>query len=180
MQSISSQISRAFAREETKMKVLDVMVRTPAFCSQETNIAAAVEILWNRNCGILPIVDAQKRIVGVVTDRDLAIAMGTRNRLPSEIAVNEVATGKVFSCKPDDEISAALAIMAEKRVRRLLVLNNEGKLDGILSMDDVVQHVEAKGSRKAPDVSLEDVVRTLKSVYAPQLPQVVRTASAGA
>ena len=159
------------------MYVKSVMVRTPAFCRPETNLGVVAEILWNRNCGILPIVDAQERVVGVVTDRDLAIALGTRNRLPGDITAREVTKGDVYSCKPDDDISAALNTMAEKRVRRLLVVNNEGKLEGILSMDDIVLHAAAKSAGKPSDVSLEDVVKTLKCVCAPQLPQVVRAAS---
>lgn len=97
------------------MYVKDVMVGTPAFCRPETNLGAAAEILWNRNCGILPIVDAQEQVIGVVTDRDLSIAMGTRNRLPGEISVGEVSSGKVHSCQPNDEISSALNTMGERR-----------------------------------------------------------------
>lgn len=66
------------------MKVIDVMTGTPFYCSPSTNLGSAAELLWNQNCGILPIVDDQK-IVGVVTDRDLFIALGTRNRLPGDI-----------------------------------------------------------------------------------------------
>jgi CBS domain-containing protein len=71
------------------MKVREAMVRPPVFCSLQTNLGGAVEIMWKRNCGFLPIVDAQRRVVGVITDRDIAIAMGTRNRLPAEITVAE-------------------------------------------------------------------------------------------
>src|SRR5579872_7446501 len=55
------------------MKVKDVMVGTPASCTSETNLGSAVEILWKQNCGILPIVDAQQKVIGVVTDRTLAL-----------------------------------------------------------------------------------------------------------
>ena len=57
-------------------------MRTPAYCGTDTNLGAAIEILWDRNCGILPVVDANQKVVGVVTDRDLCVALGTRNRLP--------------------------------------------------------------------------------------------------
>lgn len=160
------------------MKVQDVMMRTPVSCDPETNLGAAVELLWNRNCGVLPIVDAQQKVVGVVTDRDLCVAFGTRNRLPGEIKVGEVVTGKVFSCRPADDIHTALDAMARQKVRRLVVLNQEGTLEGILSMDDVVLHAEAGKAGKAVDLSEAEIVETLRRVYGPELPQVVSHATA--
>jgi CBS domain-containing protein len=160
------------------MKVKDIMMRTPASCTAETNVGAAVEILWNRNCGILPIVNAQQKVAGVVTDRDLCIALGTRNRLAGEIAVGEVTSGKVFACKPDDDLRAALATMAHAKVRRLPVINSDGKLEGILSMDDVVAHSEARIPGKTSELSHDDVVDTLKKLYGPELPEVVQQKTA--
>lgn len=58
------------------MKVKDVMVGTPASCTTETNLGAAVEVLWNQNCGILPVVNEEEKVIGVVTDRDMCIALG--------------------------------------------------------------------------------------------------------
>ena len=163
------------------MSVKNVMVRTPAFCASETNLGTAAEVLWNRNCGILPIVNVHQKVVGVVTDRDLAIAMGTRNRLPGEITLAEVASGKLYSCKPDDGIPAALKTMAENKVRRLVVVNAEGKLEGILSMDDIVLRAETTtGVGKTPEVSSGDVIKTLKAIYGPQLPELARPAAAAA
>jgi CBS domain-containing protein len=107
------------------MYVKDVMAKAPVFCSPETNLSAAVEIMWNRNCGILPVVNAQQQVVGVITDRDIAIAVGTRNRLPAEITAGEAATRKVETCKPMDDIHTALDTMAETKVRRLVVVNEQ-------------------------------------------------------
>jgi CBS domain-containing protein len=157
------------------MRVKDVMVGTPASCRWDANVGTAVEILWNRNCGILPVVNSEERVIGVVTDRDLCIALGTRNQLPGEIRVGEVATEKVFSCQPDDDIHTALATMGQEKVRRLPVINAAGKLEGILSMDDVVYHADASSARQRPELGYEDVVNTLKRLYGPQLPVVVHT-----
>lgn len=162
------------------MKVKDVMMRTAAGCSADTNLGAAVEIMWNRNCGILPIVDAQAKVTGVITDRDICIALGTRNRLPGEIAAGEVATGKIFCCNPEDDIRAALTTMAQAKVRRLPVINTEEKLEGILSMDDVVLHSEAGRAGRPVDLSHEEVVETLKKLYRQGLPEVVQKKPAAA
>lgn len=157
------------------MKVQDVMMRTPVFCGPETNLGAAVELLWNRNCGMLPIVDAQQSVVGIVTDRDLCVALGTRNRLPGEITVAQVATGQVYSCKPTDDIHAALNTMSSRKVRRLVVLDRQGALEGILSMDDVVLHAQAG---RTAELSHAEIVETLRRVYGPELPQVLSPAVA--
>jgi len=156
------------------MKVKDVMMRTPARCDPKTNLGAAIEILWNRNCGILPVVNGQGKVIGVVTDRDLCIALGTRNQLPGEVTVGQVVSGEVFTCKSGDDIRDALNTIGQKKVRRLPVVNDAGQLEGILSMDDVVLHSEAGIAGKAPELSHDTVVNTLKHLYLPELPVVLR------
>jgi CBS domain-containing protein len=146
------------------MKVGDVMTKSPAYCSPETNLAAAVAILWNRNCGVLPIV-SDESLVGIVTNRDICIALGTRNQLPSEIAVKDVASRKIVAGKPDDDLRKALAIMAEARVRRLPVVDATGKLQGILSIDDVILRT---GMERNGKFLAEEVVKTLRNVHALQ------------
>jgi len=106
------------------------------------------------------------QLVGVVTDRDICIAMGTRNRLPGELTVGEVATRHVFGCKPDDEIHEALGTMAEKQVRRLPVVNNEGVPQGILSMDDIITHGDLNRWEGCCELSAEEIIRGLKRLYA--------------
>jgi len=160
------------------MRVQEVMMGSPAVCGPETNLGAAVEIMWNRNCGILPIVNAEQKVIGVVTDRDLCIALGTRNRLPAEITVGQVTRGAIYSCQAGDDIHTALETMAREKVRRLVVLNAHGEVEGILSMDDVVLHALPAIAGARMELSQPEVVETLRKVYEPQLPQVVRRAVA--
>jgi len=162
------------------MKVKEVMMRTAATVSPETNLGAAAEIMWLRNCGILPVIDAQQKVIGVVTDRDICIALGTRKQLPGDVTVGEITSGKLFACALEDDVRAALATMAQAKVRRLPVLTATGKLEGLLSMDDIVIHANWRAGKGTTDISPEDIVRTLKAVYRPDLPQVVKPATAGA
>jgi len=119
-------------------------------------------------------------VIGVVTDRDLCIALGTRNRLPGEITLGEVMSGKVYWCKPDDDVRTALKTMAREKVRRLPVINVERQLEGILSMDDVVVHCEPRTLSKTPELSYEDIVDTLKKIYETQFPLVIPGKAAAA
>ena len=150
------------------MKVSEVMTKSPACCNADTSLGAAAEIMWNRNCGFLPILSSQEKIAGVITDRDMCIAMATRNRLPGDITVQQVSSGVTYSCTSEDDISTALETMKEKGVRRLPVLDANGELAGVLSADDLVLHADsqARGS-----LSSEDVVHSLKKLYGSQLGQ---------
>src|SRR5579863_3845805 len=124
------------------MKVKEIMTQSPVCCTADTNVGAAVELMWVHNCGVLPVVGPDNKVEAIVTDRDICVAMGTRNRLPGDLTVGEIVTKTVFTCQPDDDIQKALHTMASKQVRRLPVVDSEGKPRGILSMDDIVTHTE--------------------------------------
>jgi CBS domain-containing protein len=141
------------------------MTQSAVCCNPGTNVGAAVELLWSHNCGMLPVVGVKNRLVGIVTDRDISIAMGTRNRLPGDVTVGEIATTNVFTCKPDDEIHEALSTMAEKQVRRLPVVNDEGVPQGILSMDDIITHGDLNRWEGCCELSAEEIIRSLKRLY---------------
>jgi CBS domain-containing protein len=155
------------------MKVREIMTENPVCCSPETNLGAAVEILWSRNCGILPVVDGHGKVVSVITDRDICVALGTRNRLPGDITVGEVATHVAVSCRTDEDIRSVLIQMAEAKVRRLPVVDVQGKLKGILSIDDLVERMDFKAGPKGSEPTPEDIINTLKRVYAVNQPRTI-------
>ena len=140
------------------MKVRDVMVKDVKICTPITNLAAVAEILWKEGCGTLPVVE-NGRVLGIVTDRDICIALGTRNVKPADTLVKDVALPKLFYCAPENDIHAALKTMSAQKVRRLPVIDSEGTLQGILCLDDIVLHAEEKA-----DLTYFDVVETLKAV----------------
>jgi signal-transduction protein with cAMP-binding, CBS, and nucleotidyltransferase domain len=127
---------------------------------------------------MLPVVGNDQKLLGVVTDRDICIAMGTRNRLAGELTVGEIATQNVVTCKPDDEIHEALHTMAEKQVRRLPVVNKEGVPQGILSMDDIITHGDLNKWEGCCELSAEEIIRALKRLYGQKHPLVHTKAAA--
>jgi CBS domain-containing protein len=147
------------------MKVQDIMTRDVKFCGPDTNLAAATEILWRSSCGTLPILDSNGKPAGVMTDRDMCIAMGTRNWAARDLAVRDVASYPVFTCGADDEVREALKAMGQHHVRRLPVVNGDGKVVGILSLDEIALRAEKAEGKKTPDISYEDVVNTMKAIY---------------
>jgi CBS domain-containing protein len=146
------------------MRVKDVMVTGVAICDPEQNLCQVVELFWKHRCGALPVVDKKGTVLGMLTDRDACIAMGTRNVPASQIRVRDVSLPRFFSCSSEDEVRSALGTMAAQEVRRLPVVDEAGKLKGILSIDDVILNAKA-GSQ----VNLTDVVTTLKAIYAHRL-----------
>jgi CBS domain-containing protein len=140
------------------MKVKEIMTADVVTCTPATTVADAAHLMWDADCGILPVVDAG-RLVGVVTDRDMYIALATRNARPAQLDVDAVATKNVVTCGPEDDVQAALAAMKQARVRRLPVVGFGGIVLGMLSMNDILL---AAGSDKP--VHNEEVVDTLRAI----------------
>lgn len=142
------------------MKVRDIMTGEPRTCSLGTNLAAAAALMLDGDCGILPVMEDGK-LVGVVTDRDMYIALATRNKRASELTVGEVVQTPIYTCGPDDDVQAVLETMKRHCVRRLPVEGFGGAVMGIVSMNDIVL---ASGPRKP--VRGVDVVNTLQAICA--------------
>jgi CBS domain-containing protein len=152
------------------MKVKDVMMCTPYSCQGRDNLGIAAELMWKGNCGFLPVLDENGNVRGVLTDRDICIALCTRNARASELSVAAVDHEKVFFCRAEDDIHVALQIMREEHVRRLPVLNDKGRLAGVISLDDIVTHSEPANMGKHPELSTDETVRTFKKILQRDLP----------
>ena len=152
------------------MKVQDIMTTAPETCRPTTNLASAVERLWRADCGVLPVTDDDATPVGVITDRDICIALGTRNRPAATILVESVMRRTVETCRPDEDVNVALDRMKARRVRRLPVLDGQGKLVGILSLNDIVLAMGPGAMAVKPTA----VLQTFKAICAHNLPMVVR------
>ena len=142
------------------MKVKEIMTGEPRTCSPDTNLAAAAALMLDGDCGILPVLEDGK-LIGVVTDRDMYIALATRDRRASKLTVAEVVQTPVFTCGPDDDVQTALETMKQHGVRRLPVAGFGQTVMGIVSMNDIVL---ASGPRKP--VRDADVVNTLQAISA--------------
>ena len=114
------------------------------------------------------------KVCGVITDRDICIALGTRNRVAGEITAGEVSNGKLFACSPEDDIHVALLTMREGKVRRLPVIDSSGTAVGVLSMDDVLLRAEPVGSGKIVELSTDEVVRSYRAIRQRELPELLK------
>ena len=151
------------------MKVRDLMTSDVKTCRPETNLAEAVRDMWEVDCGALPVVSDEGRVIGMITDRDICIAVATRGRPADHIAVREVAQGHPHTCLPDEDATAALQTMKAHRVRRLPVVDADGHVRGIVSLNDIVTHAGA--------ASPTEVVNTLASICEHRRPVAVAGAA---
>jgi CBS domain-containing protein len=152
------------------MNLKDVMTSNVQSCGPDTNLASAAKLMWDTDCGVLPVLNAEGRMLAMITDRDICMACATKNRAPSELTVRDAVSGRTYSCKMSDDVHAAMDIMKREQVRRLPVVNDEGVLQGVISMNDFILLAEETKGGKAPAISCEDVTRALKGISTHRIP----------
>ena len=145
------------------MKVKEIMTPNAKAIWLTESLTDAARLMWENDCGVLPIIKDGRKVIGVITDRDICMAVTMRDRNPSGVSVEEVMTGQVYSVNVEDDIDQALEIMKEHKIRRLPVVNDEGDLDGILSMNDVVL-------KAGESIDEGDVVKTYQAICSHPVP----------
>ena len=146
---------------EFAVLVKDLMTRGVSSCRPENNLAELVEVMWNQRCGALPILDDSGRVIGIITDRDICIALGTRNSRASDVLARDVSPPRCFTCSPDNDLRDALRTMANRGVGRLPVIDEVGQLVGILSMDDIIFRAGG-GSSNLSDREIIDMIAAMR------------------
>ena len=144
------------------MKVKDVMQMNVGLCSTEDSLMKAAETMLRRDCGVLPIVNEEKRVVGMLTDRDVCLAVAARNRKASDVKTKELLRGETIVCADEDRLEDALKKMRKHQIERLAVVGAGGELVGVLSIADILL---SAGDNKALK---KKVYATLKKIYQPR------------
>jgi CBS domain-containing protein len=130
-------------------------------CSADTDLATVAKIMWDADCGTVPVLNEERKVIGMITDRDICIAAATRSTEPANLRVRDVIAGPVHTCLVGDDVRTVLNTMAERRVRRLPVLDRQQRLVGIISVNDLVARAEC---RQGADVPGEEFLAALKSI----------------
>jgi CBS domain-containing protein len=147
--------------KDSAMLVKSVMTSDVKVCTPETSVAAAARIMSSRDCGIVPVVDSQHKLLGLITDRDICLAVATKFRSPDELRVSEIMTRKAYTCSPDDDVRVALNLMKNHTVRRVPVVSTDGHLFGLISIDDLMVRADR---HKGAAVSVDDVLDAFRSI----------------
>jgi len=120
------------------MKVSKIMTAPAKSCTSDTNLARVVQIMWDNDCGMVPVVNDRDEAIGSLTDRDICMALGTRDARASTLTARDAMTQPIVGCAPEDDCFTVLKTMEQHRLRRLPVLGIGGVLVGIVSMNDIV------------------------------------------
>jgi CBS domain-containing protein len=159
------------------MLVEDLMTREVEACRPEASLAEAAGVMWRRDCGAVPVVGDDGSVAGIITDRDICMALATRQAYASDVRVEEVMSREVVSCTPEDDAEEALEVMRRRQLRRLPVVDSRGQLAGIVSLADVLRRTRKGGGRR--HVKRGDALATLKSVVRPHDEQAGRPEAPG-
>jgi CBS domain-containing protein len=148
------------------MTVGHLMTKEVATCLPYHTLRDAVRVMLEGDFGSVPVTegDGSKRLVGIVTDRDVCLAAFAQNKPLDEIPVAAAMSRDVRSCSPDDPLSIAETIMSSAQVRRVPVLDRDGELCGIVTLGDLA--LAARKGEKAP-VTSNELSRTLASISLP-------------
>ena len=151
------------------MKVEQLMTRNVETCTSQDTLATAARIMWERDCGIVPVVglvddDAAPPIVGMLTDRDICMAAYTQGRPLHDIPVATAMSQSVCSCRPTDAIGVALKVMQTNQIRRLPVVDGDDRLIGMLSLADLAREATRENGQKTRAITDEMVGSTLEVV----------------
>jgi len=128
------------------MKVSEAMTAQVATATPQTTIAEVARTMAQIESGVVPVMEDGK-VVGLITDRDIVIRVVAKGG-SVDGPVSEVMSDDVESCSEDDNVADAAAKMGNHQIRRLVVLNDQGKLAGILSLGDIAQDYGAKAVGK--------------------------------
>jgi CBS-domain-containing membrane protein len=139
------------------MKVEDVMCRRVLTCFPDDTLDRAAQIMWEEDCGCLPVVSDRGELVGIITDRDVCMAAYIRGVTLRGATVGSVMSQLVATCRLGEDVSQAERLMKAKVVRRIPVLNEAGAPVGIVTLGDLARAAEAHGQRgmlAAPQITL--------------------------
>ncbi|TMQ70751.1 MAG: CBS domain-containing protein [Candidatus Eisenbacteria bacterium] len=132
------------------MKVKDIMTKDPAVCTPDTMLQVVALMMVDHDCGQIPVIESNSnaRPVGVVTDRDIIVRAVARGMNPLDMTARDVMTSPAVTVTPDTKVEDCADTLADKRVRRVPVVDDDGACSGMISQADLAQHAPEKLTSK--------------------------------
>lgn len=130
-------------------RVADLMKRNPVACYASDSLSHAAHLMWEHDCGTIPVIDAEGKLVGIVTDRDICMATYTQGQAPAAITVGATMAKQPCVVSPADSLVNAARVMGEHQVRRLPVVE-DGRLVGMLALADLARHTKSAHGDNLP------------------------------
>lgn len=145
-----------------------LMSRNVTTCLPQDSLQTAAGRMWDQDVGCLPVLDDEGHVIGIVTDRDACMAAYTQGRALGSVSVESAMAHRVFSCLPTDRIEDVEAVMKEHQVRRVPVIDEQGHLVGLISMNDIARESAMELEQVGAEVSADSLVSALASICQPR------------
>lgn len=149
------------------MKVGQVMKQAVATCGPHDTLDAAAGIMWDNDCGCVPVVE-DGRLAAMITDRDICMAAYLQGLPLNAIRVSSAMARNVFACRAEDTLAVAERLMRDNRIRRLPVVDADDRLVGILSLSDLAVEAAREQAHRKKDVTPKEIGETLAAVSHPR------------
>ncbi len=159
------------------MKVEQLMTKEVFTCRPEDTLQVAAQILWEHDCGCVPVVTENSQVAGMITDRDICMAAYTQGKPLYDLPVSLAMSKTVISCRPEDPLAAAAEIMKANKVRRLLVVGPNRQLAGLLSINDLALEAYRQKNMKKKEITEEEIAETLAAICAHPIAKEMATAA---
>lgn len=149
------------------MNVEEIMTRDVKSCRPGDSLFQAAQLMWDHDCGAIPVVNDVNEPIAMITDRDICMACFIQGRPPGELSVSSAMSSRVTSCRADEAISTAESLMRTQQIRRLPIIDKKGALVGILSLNDIATHAhQKKAGLHRDELGPDAIARTLSAICA--------------
>jgi CBS domain-containing protein len=147
------------------MHVKELMQRPVVVCAIDASLNDAARLMWEHDLGSIPVVERDGRLAGIITDRDICMAVYTQGLALAAVPVTTAMTANVLCCHIDDVVETAEQLMREGQVRRLPVLDNDGRPIGVLALNDLAR-LAASARRSGIE---RELIQTMAAICTPRL-----------
>ena len=146
------------------MRIKELMSHPAVTCPASATLDQAARLMWEYDCGVIPVVNDDGRLAGVVTDRDICMAAYTQGKALSAIPVTTAMSKQVIASHANDEIESAEALMRDNQIHRVPVLDGDARVEGVISMNDLAR-AAARAKKSATD---RELVQTMAAICEPR------------
>ncbi|MCP3981305.1 MAG: CBS domain-containing protein [bacterium] len=150
------------------MRVDELMTRNVMTCRPGDPLSVAADIMWRHDCGAVPVVDGKRRVLGMLTDRDICMATWMEGAPAHELPATLPMSRVVWSCRNTHSLAEVVAILRKHRVRRLPVLDAEDRLVGIVTVNDIARLAGRKGKGRKAGVTDAQLRKTVAALGEPR------------
>jgi CBS domain-containing protein len=146
------------------MHIKELMSQPAITCTERDHLDVPARLMWEYDCGVIPVVDDDGRLCGVVTDRDICMAAYTNGQPLHAIPVTRAMATEVMACHPDDAVEHAEQLMRDAQIRRVPIIDADGRPQGIVSVNDIAR-ATARGKKSSID---RELVSTMAAICEPR------------